>query len=134
MGFCCRYCLGTAALLSLSRPHAGRREQELIAVIPQTDGMMLWDAAHAGAEVAASRAGASIYWNAPMREDDVAAQVRLVDQVVSSGRYQGLVIAPTQALSLISPVRRALSRDIPTVIMHSPLSLPAGGKLVLHPE
>jgi ribose transport system substrate-binding protein len=52
-----------------------------------------------------------------------------VDQVVSSNRYQGLVIAPTQALSLISPVRRALSRDIPTVIIDSPLSLPAGGKL-----
>src|SRR5258708_31166414 len=64
-----------------------------------------------------------------MREADVAAQVRLVDKVVSSNRYQGLVVAPTQALSLISPVRRALSRDIPTVIMHSPLSLPAGGKL-----
>ncbi len=115
--------------MSLVATSCGPSRQELIAVIPQTDGMMLWDAAHAGAEVAASRAGASIYWNAPMREDDVAAQVRLVDQVVSSGRYQGLVIAPTQALSLISPVRRALSRDIPTVIMHSPLSLPAGGKL-----
>jgi len=107
----------------------GQQKKELIAVIPQTDGMMLWDAAHAGAELAANRTGSSVYWNAPMREDDVAAQVRLVDQVVSSNRYQGLVIAPTQALSLISPVRRALSRDIPTVIIDSPLSLPAGGKL-----
>ena len=77
----------------------------------------------------ASRTGSSIYWNAPMREDDVAAQVRLVNKVVSSDRYQGLVIAPTQALSLISPVRRALARDIPTVIVDSPLSLPPGGRL-----
>ena len=123
------FCLGFAGLLSVWAISCGPPRQELIAVIPQTDGMMLWDAAHAGAEAAASGVGASIYWNAPMREDDVAAQVRLVDQVVSSSRYQGLVIAPTQALSLISPVRRALSRDIPTVIMHSPLSLPAGGKL-----
>jgi ribose transport system substrate-binding protein len=115
--------------MSLFATSCGSSRQELIAVIPQTDGMMLWDAAHAGAEAAASQAGASIYWNAPMREDDVAAQVKLVDQVVSSSRYQGLVIAPTQALSLISPVRRALSREIPTVILHSPLSLPAGGKL-----
>jgi ribose transport system substrate-binding protein len=128
-GFACHFCLGAAGLLSLFATSCGPSTQELIAVIPQTDGMMLWDAAHAGAEAAASRAGASIYWNAPMREDDVAAQVRLVDRVVSSNRYQGLVIVPTQALSLISPVRRALSRDIPTVIMHSPLSLPAGGKL-----
>lgn len=101
----------------------------MIAFIPQTDGMMLWDSAHAGAETAASRMGSSIYWNAPMREDDVAAQVRLVNKIISTDRYQGLVIAPTQALSLITPVRRALARDIPTVIVDSPLSLPPGGKL-----
>jgi ribose transport system substrate-binding protein len=107
----------------------GPQNQELIAVIPPTDGVMLWDAAHAGAEDAASRTGSSIYWNAPMREDDVAAQVRLINQVVANGRYQGLVIAPTQALSLISPVRRALARGIPTVIIDSPLSLPPSGRL-----
>ena len=95
---------------------------------------MLWDAAHAGAEIAASRTGSTIYWNAPMREDDVAAQVRLVDQVVSSNRYEGLVIAPTQALSLISPVRRALSRNIPTVIIDSPLSAPRRRQALLHPQ
>jgi ribose transport system substrate-binding protein len=120
-------CLACAVCLPATS--CGPRNKELIAVIPQTDGMMLWDAAHAGAEIAASRTGSMIYWNAPMREDDVAAQVRLVDQVVSSNRYEGLVIAPAQALSLISPVRRALSRNIPTVIIDSPLSLPAGGKL-----
>jgi ribose transport system substrate-binding protein len=64
-----------------------------------------------------------------MREDDVAAQVRLVEQVVSSNRYQGLVLGPTQALSLVTPVRRALEQGIPTVIIGSPLYLPAGRKL-----
>ena len=113
-------------LLAIS---CGSQKRELIAFIPQTDGMMLWDSAHAGAEIAASRTGSSIYWNAPMREDDIAAQVRLVNKVLSSDRYQGLVVAPTQALSLISPVHQALSRNIPTVIIDSPLSLPAGGKL-----
>jgi ribose transport system substrate-binding protein len=114
---------------SLFANSCGPAGHELIAVIPQTDGMMLWDAAHAGAEKAAVHTGSAIYWNAPMREDDVAAQVRLVDRVIASKRYQGLVIAPTQALSLLSPVRRALSQGIPTVIIDSPLTLPAGGKL-----
>lgn len=118
-----------AASLCVLVSSCGSQKQELIAFIPQTDGMMLWDSAHAGAETAASRTGSTIYWNAPMREDDVAAQVRLVNKVVSSDRYQGLVIAPTQALSLISPVRQALARNLPTVIIDSPLSLPAGGKL-----
>lgn len=106
-----------------------REKREQIAVIPQTDGMMLWDAAHAGAEVAATETGSSIYWNAPMREDDVVAQVKLVDQIIASKRYQGLVVAPTQALSLISPVRKALARNMTTVIIDSPLSLRAGGGL-----
>ena len=98
-------------------------------MIPQTDGDLLWDSVHAGAERAASQTGSAIYWNAPMREDDIAAQVRLVNRVVSSNRYQGLVIAPTQALSLLTPVRRAMALNIPTVIIDSPLFLPAGGKL-----
>ena len=131
-GRCARvrhFAVGLSCAASLLAASCGPPRQELIAVIPQTDGIMLWDAVHAGAEKAAIRTGSSIYWNAPMREDDVAAQVMLVDRVVSSRRYQGLVIAPTQALSLVSPVRRALSQGIPTVIIDSPLTLPAGGNL-----
>lgn len=121
--------LGVACCLTLLATSCEPSRQELIAVIPQTDGMLLWDTAHMGAETAASHTGSAIYWNAPMREDDVAAQVRLINKVVSSNDYRGLVIAPTQALALVSPVRRALARNIPTVIIHSPLSLPAAGKL-----
>lgn len=99
-----------------------------IAVIPQSDGNLQWDPAHVGAETAAEPAEISIYWNAPTREDDVEAQIRLVDNVVN-GNYQGLVLAPDQALSLIMPVRRALARGIPTVIIGSPLPIPAGGNL-----
>ena len=118
-----------ACVLCLFVSGCAHSSQELIAVIPQTDGVMLWDTVHAGAERAASRTGATIYWNAPMREDDVTAQVRLIEHVVSSRHYQGLVIGPTQALSLITPVRRALAQDIPTVIIHSPLGMPPGGRL-----
>jgi ribose transport system substrate-binding protein len=102
--------------------------QVRIAVIPQTEGTAQWDPVHTGAETAAERDGVYIYWNAPTREDDVEAQIALVDRVVAE-KYQGLVLAPDQALSLISPVRRALSRGIPTVIIGSPLPIPAGGNL-----
>ena len=76
-----------------------------------------------------TRLGISIYWNAPAREDDVEAQIALVDRVCANN-YQGLVLAPDQALSLIAPVRRALARGIPTVIIGSPLPIPAGGNLM----
>ncbi len=99
-----------------------------IAVIPRTSGTSLWEPEHAGAEAAAVHANAHIYWNAPTREDDVEGQIAIVNQVINK-RYQGLVLAPDQALALIAPVRRAVARDIPTVIVGSPLPLPPGGKL-----
>ena len=115
----------TAALwISACRLH----HQVRIAVIPQTEGTIIWEAAHVGVEEAASQTGAIIYWIAPTREDDVEAQIRLVDRVENDD-FQGLVLAPDQALSLISPVRRALSKGIPTVIIGSPLPIAAGGNL-----
>ena len=88
----------------------------------------MWEAAHVGAETAAANTGSSIYWIAPTREDDIEAQIQLVNQVIRR-HYSGLVLAPDQTLSLISPVRLALSRGIPTVIIGSPLPIPAGGNL-----
>lgn len=123
--------LGLAAALSallLYSTSCAPHGQERIAVIPRTEGIPLWDSSHAGAEAAADRTGASLYWRAPTREDDVEAQISLVDRV-AQGNYQGLVLAPDQALSLISPVRLALSHGIPTVIIGSPLPIPPGGNL-----
>ncbi|MEY2412045.1 MAG: ribose transport system substrate-binding protein [Acidobacteriaceae bacterium] len=99
-----------------------------IALIPRTSGMGLWEPAHRGADSAAARLGARIYWNAPTREDDVESQIALVEQVTSR-RYQGLVLAPDQALALITPVHRALEVGIPTVVVSSQLAIPGGGRL-----
>lgn len=126
-----RLCLATTGLacaFALWPAACGSHPQIRIAVIPQTEGTNLWEAEHTGTEQAADPAGIFIYWNAPTREDDVEAQIALVDRVVDKN-YQGLVLAPDQALSLIMPVRRALAHGIPTVIIGSPLSIPAGGNL-----
>jgi ribose transport system substrate-binding protein len=99
-----------------------------IALIPRTAGMGLWEPEHRGADAAATKIGAQIYWNAPTREDDVEGQIALIDQIINRG-YQGLIIAPDQTLALITPVRRALARNIPTVIVSSPLPIPPGDEL-----
>jgi ribose transport system substrate-binding protein len=99
-----------------------------IAFMPRTSGTTLWEAAHAGAEVAARSTQVKIYWNAPTREDDIQGQIALVERVIDR-KYQGIVLAPDQALALITPVRRALSKGIPTVIIGSPLPIPPNGKL-----
>lgn len=90
--------------------------------------MGLWEPEHRGADTAATKLGAHIYWNAPTREDDFEGQIALIDQAVAK-HYRGLVISPDQTLALITPVRRALARGIPTVIVSSPLPIPVEEKL-----
>ncbi len=106
----------------------GRAPRPVVAVIPRTTALMLWEAEHAGAEIAARREGLTVYWNAPTREDDVGRQIFLIQRAVASGA-RGLVLAPDQALALMVPVREVLARGIPTVVISSPLSIPPGGKL-----
>lgn len=100
----------------------------VIAVVPRTTGMSLWEPEHTGAEAAAGAHGMKIYWNAPTREDDVQGQIALVEKIIDQ-RYAGLVLAPDQSLALMTPVRRAVSKGIPTVIIGSPLPLEPGGRL-----
>jgi ribose transport system substrate-binding protein len=99
-----------------------------IAVIPRTTGIGPWEPIHRGADAVAAKVGAEVYWNAPTREDDVEAQIALVDQVVQRG-YQGVVLAPDQSLALITPVRRVLARGIPVVVVSSQLPMPGGDNL-----
>lgn len=99
-----------------------------IAVIPRTSGTLLWEPEHRGAEDAAESIGAQIYWNAPTREGDVTGQIALIHHVIAEDD-QGLVLAPSQSLPLITPVRRALALGLPIVIVSSPLPVPAGANL-----
>ena len=99
-----------------------------IAVIPRTTGTMMWEPEHGGALTAALPLGANIYWNAPTREDDTQRQIELI-QRVAAGDYQGLILAPDHSLALVSPVRRAVSQGLPTVVVGSPLAIPPGGLL-----
>ncbi len=119
---------GLLGVLLLSVVTCHNTPSVTIAVIPRTSGTGLWEPEHGGAEAEAVKIGAHIYWNAPTREDDVEGQIKLVNQVIDKG-YQGLVLGPDQALALITPVRRALAKGLPTVIVSSPLPIPAGGKL-----
>jgi len=99
-----------------------------IAVIPRTTGSMLWEPEHGGVEAAARMTGQQIYWNAPTREDDISAQIALVERV-SHSDFQGMILAPDQVLSLMTPVRRAVDHGLYTVIVGSPLTIPANDKL-----
>jgi ribose transport system substrate-binding protein len=109
-------------------PGCQRQRPITIAVIPRTSGTALWEPEHGGAMAAASEVGAKIYWNAPTRDDDIQGQIALVEQVIG-GNFQGLILAPDHSLALITPVRSALWRGLPTVIVGSPLAIPPGNLL-----
>jgi ribose transport system substrate-binding protein len=100
-----------------------KREHRLrIAMIPRTTGTQLWETEHNAADLAAQSNGAEIYWNGATREDDVERQIALIEKVVAE-HYDGLILAPDQALALIAPVRRALDSGMKVVVVSSALPI-----------
>ncbi|MFC2166628.1 substrate-binding domain-containing protein [Acidobacteriota bacterium] len=91
-----------------------------IAVIPKGTTHGFWKAIHAGAIKAAREFGVKIYWNGPQKEDDRAQQITVVEDFINLG-VDGIVLAPLDDRALTGPVRDAVERNIPVVIMDSAL-------------
>jgi len=66
-----------------------------------------------------------IYWNAPMRDDDVQTQIALVENSLARG-YAGIVVAPIEALPMRTPIRRVMERGMPVVVVGTDLGIPPG--------
>lgn len=100
----------------------------IIACIPEVGVGQISASEHAGVVLAAKQIGIGTYWNAPDREDDVQRQISLVEKVIS-GHYAGLILAPTQALALMTPAKRALEKGLPVVVIDTALPIAAGKHL-----
>lgn len=110
--------LTLSLLLSLSSlAHAAG---EKIAVIPKGTTHSHWKSVEAGAREAAKELGVEVIWKGPLKEDDRAQQIALVQQFVSSG-VNAIVLAPLDETALRGPVRAAADRKIPVVIFDSAL-------------
>jgi len=105
-----------------------RRTAPVIAVIPRTCGTLLWEAEHTGVEREAAAYGFNVYWNAPMREDDVQGQIEILDRARDHGA-QGLIVSPVEALPLRISIHRALLSGTPVVVVGTDLGLAPGKKL-----
>lgn len=97
-----------------------------IAIIPQTTGTPLWSPVLPGAQSVAKKENVSLYWNAPTREDNIKAQIALLEHVINSKRYDGIILAPDHSLALMSAVQDAEAAGIPVVVISSGLDLPTG--------
>jgi ribose transport system substrate-binding protein len=73
---------------------------------------------HAGANKAAQEAGCEIIWKGPVKEDESASQIAVVEDMINTG-VSGIVLAPNDANALARVVDRAAQQKVPVVIIDS---------------
>lgn len=110
--------LAVALLAVLPVSLASAAEQ--IAVIPKGTTHTFWKSVEAGALRAGKELGVDVIWKGPLKEDDRAQQIQVVQQFVSSG-VDAIVLAPLDDTALRGPVKSAMDRKIPVIIFDSAL-------------
>jgi ribose transport system substrate-binding protein len=125
----CPLLVAPALLLAPVLTIAGcERAHPVIAVIPRTCGTALWEPEHAGAASVARSSGLDIYWNAPMRDDDIETQISLIGKAPARG-YAGIIVSPIETLPMRTPIRRTIAHGTPVVVVGTELGIPPGAKL-----
>src|SRR5262245_57995962 len=101
-----------------------------VVVIPKGLTHEFWQSIHRGAERGAAdwsavpgHKPARVVWDGPLRERDALAQIRIIDRRVST-RVDGIVLAPQHSATMVAPVRRAVERGVPVVVIASGLKAP----------
>jgi ribose transport system substrate-binding protein len=100
-----------------------------IAVIPKGTSHAFWKSVEAGAKQAGTDLGANILWKGPLKEDDRASQISIVQQFTAD-RVSAIVLAPLDDQALVAPVQAASSKNIPVVVIDSGLKGDAGKDFV----
>src|SRR6478609_2936353 len=91
-----------------------------IAVIPKGTTHEFWKAVHAGAVKGAREADVEIVWKGPLKEDDLKAQIDVVQTFTAQG-VNGIVLAPLSDKGLVNPVKSSVDAKIPVVVFDSDL-------------
>jgi ribose transport system substrate-binding protein len=99
---------------------AGSAAKPQIAVIPKGTTHEYWKSVQAGANKAGQEFNVDILWKGPVKEDDRASQIQVVQEFVAD-KVAGIVLAPLDDNALLSPVRAADRENIPVVIIDSAL-------------
>jgi len=107
-----------AALAAVCSTACNRSEGTRIVVIPKATAHVFWQTVHAGARAAGRESGVEIEWLGPAAETDFARQIEIVDSAITS-RAAGIVLAPTEATSLVGVVERAAREGVPLVVFDS---------------
>ena len=100
-----------------------------IAVIPKGTTHAFWKSVQAGAESAGKELGAKVIWKGPLKEDDRAGQIGIVQQFAAD-KVSAIVLAPLDEQALVAPVQAANAKGVPVVIIDSALKGEAGKDFV----
>jgi ribose transport system substrate-binding protein len=111
----------SSASNSSAKPTGGDKIKYRIAVIPKGTTHEFWKSVHAGAVKAAMEFGdTEVLWKGPLREDETAGQIQVVQDFIAQGA-NGICVAPLDSQALIRPVTEAIESDIPVVVFDSAL-------------
>lgn len=89
-----------------------------IAFIPKGATHEFWKTMQAGAEAAAKEQGVELIWKSPLKEDDRAEQVKVVENFINE-KVDGIVLAPLDENALSGPAKEAVGAGIPVLIVDS---------------
>ncbi len=101
-------------------PGGGPGKRPRVAVVPKGTTHEFWKAVHAGAVKAGREFDLDVVWKGPLKEDDLKAQIDVVQAFVAQG-VAGLVLAPLNDAALRGPVRASAAAKIPVVVFDSDL-------------
>lgn len=103
-----------------AKPEQANADRLTIAVIPKGTTHVFWKAVERGAKEAGQELGVDVIWKGPLKENDRAQQIQVVQQFVAQG-VNGIVLAPLDHTALAAPVKAANDKSIPVVIFDSAL-------------
>jgi ribose transport system substrate-binding protein len=92
-----------------------------IELITKSNASPYWLAVRSGADAAAKKFGVTVNFEAPASGLDLAGQIGMVNNAVTSG-VNGIILAAQNPQALIAPVKTALAQHIPVVTVDSGLS------------
>lgn len=75
----------------------------------------------AGAEKAASENNVELLWKAPVKEDDRAEQIKVLENFTNE-KLDGIVLAPLDKDALVPPAKEAVAAGIPLLIVDSAIT------------
>jgi len=114
-------CVAVVAGLAVTGGCRRQRDDRLtVALIPKGTTHEFWKSIHAGGRTAAEELDVRLLWRGPLREDDRNAQIEVVENMINLG-VDAIVLAPLDNTALRGPVRTAVARGIPVVIIDSDL-------------